>query len=113
MHASFIALQVLAACCSTQRQFQIEYLRTEAALLEASGPDNGAAFNADTDAILLLSSVGRAADSLLASKHALLQRLRVVKAAAVHEVDDIDGIVDDNTTKNQGLLYIRWPLTPP
>jgi hypothetical protein len=109
----FLAPQVLVASCSTQRQFQIEYVRTEAALVEGNGPDNGAVLHAtDTDAILLLSSVGAAADSLLASKHALLQRLRVAKAAAVHEVDDIDGTVDDNTATNEGLLYIRRPLTP-
>jgi hypothetical protein len=109
----FITPQVLAACCSTQRQFQIEYLRTEAALVEANGPGNGAAIHAtDIDAVLLLSSIGRAADSLLASKHAQLQRLRVAKAAAVHEADDMDGVVEDVTTKKEGLLHIRWPLTP-
>jgi hypothetical protein len=109
----FIAPQVLAACCSTQRQFQVEYLRAEAALVEANGPRNGAALPAtDTDAVLLLNSIGGAADSLLASKHALLQRLRrVAKAAAVHEGDDMDAVVEDTSTTNEGLLYIRWPLT--
>ena len=109
-----VAPQVLAACYSTQRQFQTEYLRTEAALVGANhSPDYGAALHAtDTNAVLLLSSIGGAANSLLASKHALLRQLRAAKAAAVHEVDGMNGVVEDNIITLEVLLYIFWTLTP-
>ena len=82
-------------------------------MVTASSVEDGAALDAaDTNAVLLLSSIGRAADSLMASKHALLRQLRAAKLAAVQDADDIDGIVETITTNNEGLLYIRCPLTP-
>jgi hypothetical protein len=93
-------LQVLSACSRSQQRLQSEYLREEAALMEALSPTAEAAPASanDGDALLLLSSIGRAADSMTATKQALLKQLRAARVAASQNTDDMDIAAEDVVT---------------
>ena len=68
--------------------------------MEALSPTGQAASAAanDVDALLLLSSIGRAADSLRVTKQALLSRLRAARMAAAQDTDDMDIAAEDMAT---------------